>query len=363
MDCQGAEPTSTREFMRRWNERAERNRVPLSGTIELTRRCNLECVHCYIGSQDAQRSRRERELTATEWCSVLDQAAAEGCLQLLITGGDPLLRPDFPVVYRHAKQLGLLVTVFTNGTLVTDRIVELFAELPPLQVEITLYGATAVTYEGITRVRGSFRRCIEGIELLRRGGTRVGLKTILMTANCHEFEAIQETARSYGANFRFDPAIMPRMNGDTGPLELRVSPAEAVERDFADPKRAERWVDFFSRREAPPVQALTYGCGAGITLFNVDPFGTLQMCMMAPEPRFDLRTGSFQKGWREAIPPVRFKKAPADNACLECELLELCGRCPGFFELETGSASHPSKYVCELGRLRREKIRHLVETA
>src|SRR5258708_5136124 len=117
--------------------RVASDRVPLSGLLELTSRCNLRCVHCYLGPQDVYWAKREQELSTAQVLSIIDQITAAGCLYLGITGGDPMVRPDFPVIYTRARQNGLLVTVLCNGILVRDSVVELFKKYPPSCVEIS----------------------------------------------------------------------------------------------------------------------------------------------------------------------------------------------------------------------------------
>ena len=96
------------------------------------------------------------------------------------------------------EETACLVTVFTNGTMVTDEIIEAFTELPPFEVEISLYGATAGTYESVTRVPGSYEKCLRGIRGLLDNGIRVNLKTMLMTVNRHEFAAMENIAKDFG---------------------------------------------------------------------------------------------------------------------------------------------------------------------
>ena len=218
MECAHIPWPSNEEFLRGLSRRAAAERVPLSGSLALTHRCNLRCVHCYLSGAPAPRA----ELTADQWRHVLDEVAEAGCLTLLVTGGEPLLRSDFGEIYRHARSNGLLVTVFTNGTLVSDEVIDLFAEYAPRAVELTLYGATAGTYERITGVPGSYDRCRAGMERLLRAGINVRAKTVLMTLNAHEFSDIEQLALDWGVRFRFDAAIFPRLNGDRAPLALAL---------------------------------------------------------------------------------------------------------------------------------------------
>jgi MoaA/NifB/PqqE/SkfB family radical SAM enzyme len=199
-------------------------RIPVLGSIDLTARCNLNCLHCYQGGS----GRLESELSTEEWLSILERVAAAGCLELLVTGGEPLLRGDFEVIYEKAKRLGMLVTVFTNGTLVSPSVLGLFEEFPPLIVEISLYGASDRVYERISGVRGSFRRCLEGIDSLMERGVDVGLKTVLLTKNVRELEEMRGLARDRGLPFRIDAAVFPRLNGDRSPLDYRITAEEAV---------------------------------------------------------------------------------------------------------------------------------------
>src|SRR4030095_7360725 len=207
------------------------------GVLESRSRCNLRCVHCYLGPQEEQQKKRAAEMSTAEVEALIDQMVEAGTLYLTITGGDPMMRPDFPAIYRHAKQAGLLVTVFFDGVLVTERIIELFRDLPPSLVEVSIYGATAETYERVTRVPGSYEKFRAGLDRLRAAGLRLGLKSVLMTLNQHEMVAMETMAEEWGGRFRYDSAIFPCLpDHSQGPLDLRVPPAEAVAIEMANPR-------------------------------------------------------------------------------------------------------------------------------
>lgn len=354
MDCTQTSWLSNKEYLQEFQKRTIQQRIPLSGSLGLTHRCNLRCVHCYLGPLETHLP--YPEMTTEQVVSLLDEATEAGCLSLLITGGEPLLRKDFSVIYRHAKLNGLLVTVFTNGTLISDEIVGLFSDLPPYTVEITLYGATAPTYEKITRVKGSYERCLAGIRQLLVHDVNVRLKTILMTLNRHEFAAMEDMAKANGVNFRFDAAIFPRLDGDKAPLRLRVHPKEAIEKEIRDEDTLREWKEFFKRFEGTPLSNKLYQCGTGRTSFHIDPYGRLQPCLMATSYQYDLLKGDFSTGWREVIPRIREKKVGAASTCKDCEIWMLCGYCPAFFELETGAEDVCSDYLCAMGHYRSQAI-------
>ena len=332
------------------------NRVPASGSINLTNRCNLNCVHCYLGPQDCELRSSKAEISTKQWLSIIDQITEAGCLYILLTGGEVLLLPDFDTIYHKCVTNGLLVNVFTNGTLVNGKILSLFENLPPQSVEISLYGATPQTYEAITGIKGSFRKCIHGIESLVSKQIPVKLKTMQLTQNQEEWEAMEQIATSFGVPFRMDPAISPCLDGDHSPLQYRVDPEEAVKADFANPKRAASWVNYFKQIELNPKDEFLYGCGAGLTNFHINPDGTLLPCMMLHEPSYDLTKGSFMDGWTNKIQALRSIKAGKNYQCNRCKLRGLCGSCPGFFELESDSPEIHSKYLCSLAKHRLEEI-------
>jgi MoaA/NifB/PqqE/SkfB family radical SAM enzyme len=239
-------------------------RIPLEATIETSFRCNLACVHCYVNEPVGDFAIRDREMPLARLKTLVDEMAEAGCLNLLLTGGEVLVRPDFPELYLYAIRKGLLVTVFTNGTLVTDRIAALFDEYRPLAVEITLYGMTRETYEKVTRVPGSFDKCIEGIERLVKLGVPLSLKTMALTWNQHEVGAMQAYAQGLGLPFIFDGLLNPRVDcGANRNGELQLTAEQLVALDLQDEERMRDFKEFcasFVPRPEDTVEELTLNC-------------------------------------------------------------------------------------------------------
>jgi radical SAM protein with 4Fe4S-binding SPASM domain len=177
-----------------------------------------------------------------------------------------------------------------------------------------------------------------------------------MTHNLHEYSAIKEMAKMYGVDFRFDAAIFPRLNGDMAPVNLRVNPKEAVEIELSDDIIFNLWKEYFEEMQGSLFSETLYNCGAGLTNFYIDSCGTLLPCVMTAEPEYDLKKGDFLTGWNKVIPGIKEKKADDDFTCKKCEKRVLCGFCPAFFRLETGSEDIYSQYLCEMGKYRYDKI-------
>jgi MoaA/NifB/PqqE/SkfB family radical SAM enzyme len=340
--------------------RAHRNRIPISATLELTSRCNLRCQHCYLGDQDEQHARREQERSTEAVKASLQEWADAGCLNLLMTGGDPMMRDDFPETYRFACELGLLVTVFCDGILVDQNIIDLFKEFPPRKVEISIYGATAETYEIVTQVPRSHAEAWEGIDLLCENGIRVGLKTVLLTLNEQELDAMEAQAKERGLPFRYDAAVFPCLPGGSNePVDLRVSPEKVVEHDLSSPERQRQWIDKMEQTDALPMNNRLYPCGAGATGFYSDPFGNLSPCLMTTHYRVEPDDRSFQEVWTQQLGLIQKKERSGKASFLSGEMRGACVHCPAMNRLETGDEEIDSDYFIKTSALRYRAVMDL----
>ena len=323
--------------------RAKQERFPVSASFEVTSRCNQRCLHCYLGASEGN---GPKELDTAQACSIVDKIAQAGCLILLITGGEPMLRPDFGELYRHAKERGLAVRVFTNGTRVDDDVVQLFRNYPPLEVEITLYGSTPEMSQAVTGSDTGYARCQEGIQRLLDHGVRVKLKTVVLHQNHTGLPAMKAQAERLGVPFRFDPVIFPTLEGDQGPLACRLSPAAAVLAETESSTRSSE-----PPRVPPPLapdaRENLFACGAGRTSFAVDSAGVMTPCLLMRGIKYDLVRGAFDEGWSQMEAVCRMK-ANADSPCHTCSNVAFCHRCPAIFERETGCMGQPPDWVCDL---------------
>jgi radical SAM protein with 4Fe4S-binding SPASM domain len=249
----------------------------------------------------------------------------------------------------------MLITIFTNGTTITPRIADYLAEWRPFSLEITLYGKTKEIYESVTGVTGSYEKCIQGIEFLLQRQIPLKLKTMVMTLNKHELWEMKEYAEGLGVEFRFDPVLNIRVDGGHQPADFRISPEEVVDLDLADEKRMKEWREFCDKfLGLPKNPEYLYQCGAGRGTFYIDQYGNMGACMMARDPSFDLRKAKFRDGWRDFIPGVIAQKWSRETPCRNCELISLCGQCPGFAQMEHGNQEEQVEYLCHIAHQRAE---------
>lgn len=363
-DCLGFEPNDIARYM----AKAAEARVPLSVSFELTRRCIFRCVHCYLGDQHSIRRHQQQELSTRSIFQLLDEMASAGTLLLTLTGGDPMLRPDFGEIYQYAIQRGFLVTVFCSGALITDAIVELFAAYPPRVVEITLYGATPKSFEAITQQTGSFAACMAGVERLRQGNVRLRLKTMVLTLNQADLPVLWQRVEEMGLPFRHDCSVIPALaNADNSghsnvgntlhdTLRFRLAPEQAAAADLSIAQVREK----LSGQAAASVEPLRtlYGCGAGRCSCHVTPYGTMQPCLITIQPSSALLYSqpSFQQVWDCLSKLFTGQKAQPGFLCADCRDKMICTGCPSNFILETGSREQPASFYCQYASERRAGI-------
>ncbi len=330
--------------------------------IELTERCNNNCIHCYINLPAGDLNARQRELSKEEIQEILREAASLGCLTVRFTGGEPLLREDFEDLYVFARKLGLRVALLTNATLITPTLADIFARIPLLQsIEVTLYGMKNGSYESVTRVSGSFEAAWQGIHLLLEKKVPFVVKGTLLPPNrgeMEEFEAWASTIPWMDTPPSYTISLDLRARRDSGEKNilikgLRPSPEEIVTL-FA--KRRENYLremrEFCSKFTRSLGENI-FSCGAGIRGGCVDAYGYFQPCMLLrhPDTVYDIKKGSLKDALTKFFPQIR--QTGAENPdylarCTRCFLKGLCEQCPARSWMEHGTLDTPVDYCCKI---------------
>ncbi|MGW0942536.1 radical SAM protein [Streptomyces sp. NPDC002623] len=227
-------------------------------TWEINLGCDLDCEMCYLG---------EKRFAGLDWEGkrrLLHVMRDVGVIWLQITGGEPLIDPDFPLAYRLAHELGMQVELLSNGSrLRNERILGLLTDCPPCKLSLSVYGASADTYDSVTRRRGAFDRFREGLGKAVVAGLNIDLSLIIVRRNAHEQEAMRAWADRLGVPYREYANISPTIHGTSEPLPSQ-SPEHLTQRT---PFR---------------------GCPAGHSFFHADPFGRASICKVGRNPNVDL---------------------------------------------------------------------------
>ncbi len=349
-----------KDFSLRVHTKAATEAQVVKAQVELTYGCNLHCVHCYTDCYN-QRELIQKERTTEEILRTLDELHELGVLWVCFTGGEIFMRKDFRQIYDHAKSKGFLITLFTNGTMFDEAIVDHLKENPPFSIEISCHGATEETFDGITQVPGSFQRFLKGIELLRCRGLPFKIKTKAMTLNKHELDKIKGFVEGLGLQFRLTSTIYPRLNGDLEPCEYRLSPEEIVELEFAER-------DFDEDDETcpveegggdglePPPDDRLFRCGCGTSAVHINAWGKLGACTGVNEPRVDLGEKSVAEGVAEVFPQIRGANYQTDTPCRSCQVYTLCEKMPSIAWAESGNREQPVEHFCQTAFKRAERL-------
>ncbi len=348
-----------------WDRMTTRT-APLSFDLELTARCMNDCRHCYVNLPAGDREARRKELTREEIERIAGEAVSLGAVWCLITGGEPLLREDFPEIYLALKRKGLVISVFTTGQVLTDEHLRLFRQYPPRLIEITVYGVTRETYERVTRRPGSFEAFRRGLERLRESGIGVRLKAMALRSNFEELPEIARFCRERTKDyFRFDPLLHLRFDGNVQKnadiRSERLFPAEIVALERADPARFGAMENACDKLIVPDLAHNRcdhlFHCEVGRGNFYVSHDGLFRLCssLCHPECTCDLRKGSLMDAWRNLVPNVRDLRSQRKEfleTCRACPIINLCLWCPAHAYLETGQLDGAVPYFCKVAHER-----------
>jgi len=342
------------ELVNGWRAEAAASRRPIIGTVELTPRCNLRCRHCYVAYQPNNSTNDPvRQLGVNEWTELFAQLATAGCLWLGISGGEPLCHPEFLEIYRSAREQGFLITILTNGTLITERVASELGALPPLAVEVTMYGASAQTYERVTGSSSGYEACLRGVERLVANGLNVVLKSTLSRENVEDLEKMRAVAGRLGLHFRFDGVLNSRLDGRQIDSDLPLDPEKLVRLELASDGVAEAWSERVEHQlQTAPSRVTMLDCGAAQNSFHIDWTGRLMPCVMVREPAVDLTNEAFTDGWEGALAEIGEQPWSDQAECRGCSLAAFCNTCAGFGALDSGDPEAAVDSLCRLAEAR-----------
>jgi len=353
-------------------KKIDESRAALSFELEATARCPNDCRHCYINLPAGDARARRSELSLPEIERIAGEAVDLGVFWCLITGGEPLLRPDFAQIYLALKKKGLLLSVFTTACLINGEHIELFKRYPPRDIEVSVYGVTRETYERVTRKPGSFAAFMRGLDRLLEAGVRIRLKAMALRSNVRELPEMARFCRERTKDyFRFDPLLHLRLDGDPNRNKEirseRLAPSEIAALERADPDRFGAMQRGCNELILPGARHTAcdhlFHCGAGNGSFYVSHDGEFRLCssLCHPDATYDLRKGSLAEAWKTMVPKVRDLRSHRKEyleTCRVCPMINLCLWCPAHAHLETGQLDGPVEYFCRVAHERARQLKH-----
>jgi radical SAM protein with 4Fe4S-binding SPASM domain len=315
---------------------AVRNSMPLFCCLEITTLCNNKCVHCYNSVGETMSFELARE--------AMDGAKELGVLFLSITGGEPFLHGRMWDILDYAGEQGFAVLLYTNATLIGESDAKKLKELRIYHVDTTLLGGSAETHDRLTRTPGSFARTMNALELLKRYGINVAVKTPVMKENMQELGAIKKMLSDMGIYHMDSPLIFAKDDGGKEPLRYRIDDGQLLE--------------FFSSREVRCVNGDSGArtCHFGRNTFAVRADGNVNPCISVPLKLGNIRQEPLISIWRdsESLRYIRDMTYETIEECGGCSLKNWCFRCEGISFTEERRLFAPSGELCRMARIRKE---------
>jgi len=336
----------------------EMPRLPLEGSLDLTYRCNNKCRHCWLWiPPDAEEE--NDELTFEEIKSLVKEAKKMGCRRWSISGGEPMLRPEFAEIFDYLTSNCASYSINTNGTLITPKIAKLMARKGVKM--IALYGATVDIHDNITRNPGSFEATMRGFAYLKETGAKFTVQLIPMLDNYHQFPKMLELAKSLSKHYRVGAAWLhlsacqdQQINEEI--KRQRLKPKDVIELDKPDLSYEEGQESAFDHEYRDDGSKYLFSsCVKTRRNFHIDPYGKATFCsfLKDPEFRYDLRKGNFRQCWEEFIPSLARKVKITDqykDNCGSCELKKDCRFCPVYGYLEHKNFNQKVEYLCAVAK-------------
>jgi radical SAM protein with 4Fe4S-binding SPASM domain len=313
---------------------------------------------CYVHQSAASVEAAGGELTAEKWLEIAEAAQKRGMVFALLTGGEPLVRKDFFEIYGGMKQLGLLVSINSNGSMLQGEILERFLKEPPTRFNISLYGGSNDTYKKMCGIP-VYDRVRENIRILREAGIDVSLNLSITPYNYRDLELIYADAVALDVNVRASSYMYPPIRLPDGSYGCgnRLSAEDAAHcsvkwdtlrftpEEFAQRACGMRELTSACRDGCPMEEGEGIACRAGSSSFWITWQGKMLPCGMMTEPVADLRQLSFDDAWDYIRGESAKVRLPAE--CSSCSYKDVCGVCAAVTYTETGRFDGLPEYVCE----------------
>ena len=322
--------------------------------LELTYRCNERCAHCYL---DDPKECCQSELTRDDYFRIIDQLAELGCMNVLVTGGEPTLRPDFIDICKRIVEKGMMLDVFTNALNITDEVFEELCNLHLNNLSFSLYSGTAPFHDEITKIPGSFDKSLRNILMFKARGLDIFIKTMLFHGHFDAHLSLRALCKKIGVTIKPATIMLPGHSGRSQ-LDMMLDESE-IRQLFALEKQDRAAVSSvvidktkIRRNMEGPV------CSAGKTGLSFAPDGKVYACNTLPIVVGDVRKASVADIWHgspelEKIRSIKLKEL--DPKCASCAYSGTCTTCLGSCYQENNRQFRACEYTCLYARCRYEE--------
>ncbi len=313
---------------------------------EVTRSCNLNCVHCRAASSLGPYS---GELSTEKCLKLIDEIAAVSSPVIILTGGEPLLRPDIFEIAAYGTNKGLRMVMATNGTLVTPAVVKKMLESGIKRVSISIDGKDAHSHDAFRQQKGAFDGAMAGIETLKAAGMEFQINTTITTNNLNQIKDIFNLTKDIGAAAHHIFLLVPTGRGkDLAGQEITAADYEETLKWFhLESLKCEIQLKatcaphyFRIMRQNKPkgektakktgghFHESTRGCLGGITFCFISHVGQVQPCGYLELDCGNVKKKSFANIWENSKVFHNLRDfSKYEGKCGRCEFIKVCGGC------------------------------------
>ena len=340
---------------RRLVHKAKQSTVPIYGSIELLPLCNMNCDMCYVRLSPSEMEAQGKLRSLDEWLHVAEEMKDAGTLFLLLTGGEPLLYSEFNQLYLKLKDMGFVITINTNGTLIDEAWADFFGEHKPRRINITLYGADDQAYRELCHYPGGFDKVMHAVKLLKERDVDVKLSSSLTRANQNDIARIIDLGVELGIPVRVDTYMMPAVRERNRPYneQSRLDPVSAarVRIQALKQEMGKELFEEYVRKIVFEVEHILpedgpgkVHCLAGNCSFTINWQGYLRPCVVMSEPSVSVFEEGFEKAWQKVSDAV--SEIRTSSVCNACKYRPICRTCCASALLEEGSYDAVPEYMC-----------------
>ena len=337
-------------------DNASKKGIPINGSLELLPLCNMNCDMCYVRLSKEEMEKKGRIRSAKEWLEIGKQMQEAGVLFLLLTGGEPLLHPEFKEIFIGLKKMGMILTINTNGTLIDEKWASFFKEYQPRRINMTLYGSDSDTYEKLCHYRQGFDKVIQAIQLLKENHIDVKIGGSITKANVDEIDRLIQIGNELDVPVRCDTYMMPATREREKPFSMqsRLDPVLAA-KAHVKALKGEMEKELFHNYVEKSLYEVEHilpdegehhmHCHAGKCSFTINWQGEMRPCVIMKEPAMSVFDHSFIEAW-EYI-KEKTSQIILSSKCNTCNKRTLCRTCAACALLETGSYQGKPEYMCQ----------------
>ena len=333
------------EFSTELFDKCRQLRVPYHASFELTPYCNFNCNMCYIHLTPEQAKLQGKLLSTDQWLDLTSQAKKLGIITLEVTGGEATTRSDFQVLYKEFIKSGFLVTLRSNGYLLSGRNIELLKSYKPRALSVTLYGSSDETYRKVCGVSDGFSVVSQNIESLLENGITPRLSMTLTRDNQEDFEELNIWAKKHGLSIRpFGRLFTPFKNTNRSISDLQVDYFSKEPEYDSDLITVSREIDGYERYKRPFWMCRGYG-----SIFSISWDGRVKLCNGFEGLSKDVLSSGLKEAYHSMYKELDQIKRP--EKCVGCMIADYCYACPKRLYSETQDLEKTCDSICRTAQI------------